>query len=117
MRDRAADPRAHALAEYLRERAAAFSLSADATDEQHVAAAGMALLDAAELAERLPSTDRHLVALTRSGRFEAMPGGTSRFLETPEVRAALQRPLSGAEQSGVQILDLLVSTACGGDGY
>jgi hypothetical protein len=56
MSERAGDPRAEALADYLRQRASAFSLSADATGEQHIATAGMSLLDAAALAESLPPT-------------------------------------------------------------
>jgi hypothetical protein len=107
------DPRAWALADYLRERAAAFSLSADSTGEQHVADAGMALLDAAAEAERLESTDRRLAALSRAGRFESMPGGTSRFVETPDLRAVVQRPLAGYPVTGRQILDQLVERALG----
>jgi hypothetical protein len=107
------DPRARALADYLRERAAAFSLSADSTGEQHIAAAGMALLDAAAEAERLVATDHRLVVLSRAGRFESMPGGTSRFLETPDVRAVVQRPLAGCPLTGGQILDELADVAGG----
>jgi hypothetical protein len=107
------DPRGPALAAYLREQAAAFSLSADVTIQQHVAQAGMALLDAAELAEHLPSTHPVLGALTDAGQFESMPDGRSRFLETPQVRAAVQRPLSGVAMSGLDILDLVASAAGG----
>ena len=112
MDGRAVDPRAQALADYLRERAASFSLSADLTGEQHIATAGMALLDAAALAERLPFGDRRLEALSRAGRFEAMPEGASRFLESPDLRAVVQRPLSGSSMSGEQILALLIAMAC-----
>jgi hypothetical protein len=105
------DPRAQALARYFRERAAAFSLSADSTGEQHVASAGMALLDAAQVAERLPLTDPRLAILTRAGRFESLPGGGSTFLETDSVRRVVQRPLSGSPMSGEDILDLLVESA------
>jgi hypothetical protein len=105
------DPRAQALARYLRERAAAFSLSADATGEQHIASAGMALLDAAQVAERLTRGDARLATLTRAGRFESMPDGTSRFLETDSVRRVIQRPLSGTPMSGAEILDLVVDCA------
>jgi hypothetical protein len=116
MGGRTPDPRAQALAGYLRERAAAFSLSADSTGEQHVATAGMALLDAAACAERLASTDRRLEVLSRAGCFEAMPGGSCRFVETHDLRAVVQRPLSGSPMSGEQILDLLAGIAGGGDG-
>jgi len=107
------DPRAHALGEYLRDRAAAFSLSADAAGDQHIADAGMALLDAAAMADRLPGTDDRLEALSSAGCFETMPGGTSRFVETLDLRAVIQRPLSGSPMSGEQILDLIVETARG----
>jgi hypothetical protein len=108
------DPRAQALARYLRERAAAFSLSADSADERHIAAAGMALLDAAGVAELLPGTDPRLARLTRAGRFESMPGGGSTFLETDNIRRAIQRPLSGTPKSGEEILDLLAESAWDG---
>lgn len=105
------DPRAQALAHYFRDRAGAFSLSADSTGEQHIASAGMALLDAAGVAERLLPTDPRLATLTRAGRFESMPGGGSTFLETDSVRRVIQRPLSGVPMSGEAILDLLVESA------
>ncbi len=105
------DPRAQALARYLRERAAAFSLSADSTGDQHIASAGMALLDAAGVAERLLPGDRRLATLTRAGRFESMPDGGSTFLETDNMRRVIQRPLSGAAMSGEEILDLLIESA------
>ena len=105
------DPRAQALARYFRERAAAFSLSADSTGERHIASAGMALLDAGAAAERLPVADARLAALTRAGRFESMPDGTSRFLESDAVRRVVQRPLSGVPMSGSEILDLVVASA------
>jgi Fatty acid desaturase len=108
---RTGDPRALALADYLRSQAAALSLSADSTGEQHIARAGMALLDAAALAEHLPATDRRLLALSLAERFETMPDGTSQFLETQDVRAALRRPISGASMTGEQILDLLAAIA------
>jgi hypothetical protein len=105
------DPRALALARYLRERAAAFSLSADSTGDQHIASAGMALLDAARVAEWLSPTDACLTTLTRAGRFESMPDGRSTFLETDNVRRVIQRPISGAAMSGREILDLLIQSA------
>ena len=113
MGGRTGDPRALALADYLRSQAAALSLSADSTGEQHIARAGMALLDAAALAEHLPATDRRLLALSLAGRFETMPDGASEFLETQDVRAAIRRPISGASMTGEQILDLLVTTVGG----
>jgi hypothetical protein len=111
---RAPDARALALAEYLRERAAAFSLSADVNEADQIAQAGMALLDAASTAEALPADDPTLIALSEAGRFESMPGGKARFVETPRLRAAVQRPISGAPMAGAQILALLVDSACNG---
>jgi hypothetical protein len=108
---RTGDPRGLALADYLRAQAEALSLSADSTGEQHIARAGMALLDAAALAEHLPATDRRLRALSLAERFETMPNGASRFLGTPDVAAALRRPVSGSSMSGEQILNLLVAVA------
>jgi len=113
MGDRFTDPRAMALASYLRERAAAFSLSADATNEQHIAAAGMALLDAAAIAEHLPAGDARLRDLSLAGRFETMEEGFSTFVETADVRAVVQRPLAGSPMSGEDILTMLVATARG----
>lgn len=108
------DPRAQALARYLRERAAAFSLSADSADEQHIAFAGMALLDAAKAAELLSGTDRRLATLSRAGRFESLPGGGSVFLETGNIRRVVQRPLSGTPVTGDAILDQIVEAAWDG---
>jgi hypothetical protein len=107
------DSRAAALADYLRWRAAAFSLSADVSNEHHIAAAGMALLDAATIAERFSPTDERLTALSEAGCFETMPDNKARFLETAELRAAVQRPLAGTPMSGREILALLVDTVRG----
>lgn len=107
------DSRAAALAAYLRERASAHSLSCDVNDEQDIATAGMALLDAARLAENMPPTDPRLVRLSEAGRFESMPNHEALFLESPAVRAAMQRPLAGRVMSGSDILQVLVSTALG----
>lgn len=114
MGSKAPDPRAKALADYLSQRAAAFSLSADVTDEQETARAGMALLDASRIAAELLPTDERLTALSEAGLFETMPDGKSVFRETAELRAAIQRPLSGTPMSGHDILALLVDTARGG---
>ena len=108
-----ADPRGPALAAYLRDRAAAFSLSADVTTQQHVARAGMALLDAAAIAEQLPTNHRVLDQLSAARCFVSLPGGGTRLVETDQVRAAVRRPLSGDPMSGLEILDLLAATAGG----
>jgi hypothetical protein len=109
-----ADPRGPAVATYLRDRAAAFSLSADVTTQQHVALAGMALLDAASIAEHLPSGHHVLTQLSEAGCFESLADGGTRFVESEQLRAAVQRPLSGVPMSGLDILELLTAAAQGG---
>jgi hypothetical protein len=105
------DPRGAVLASYLRERAKAFSLSADVTTQQHVALAGMALLDAAALAENLTHADPCLARLSAAGCYESTPDLGLRFVETPAVRAAVQRPLSGEPMTGRDILTLVAAVA------
>lgn len=102
------DPRAAALAGFLRGRAAAFSLSADVNGSSRIADAGMALLDAAVLASRLAPDDPMLVALSEAGLFESMPGGRARVVETPELLRALRRPISGAARDADHILRAIV---------
>ena len=98
------DPRACALAQYLRDHAARFSLSADVNESTHIADAGMALLDAAVLAAHLRPNHPLLVTLSEAGLFETMPQDRARVVETPEVRRAVQRPLAGNAQDGSTIL-------------
>jgi hypothetical protein len=105
------DPRASALADYFYQRAAAFSFSADVNDAQDTARAGMALLDAAALAAQLSSSDVILRTLSEAGRFEMTPDRKAVFLETDELRAAIQRPLLGSQMTGYEILALVVKTA------
>lgn len=105
------DPRAAALALYLRQRAASFSLSADVTDLDSTADAGMALLDAAAVADAMVADDPRLRLLSEAGLFETAPGGTARVVESPEIRAAIQRPLVADPQSGVEIVAGIVATA------
>ena len=109
------DPRAAALAQYLRQRAASFSMSADVTGVQDTARAGMALLDAAAIADAMTMSDKRLRALSEAGLFESMPHGHALFLETPEVRAAIQRPLLSGAQTGREIIEQLIETAAGPD--
>lgn len=108
---RPVDPRAAALARYLRDWAAAFSLSADTTDVPSTAEAGMALLDAAAMAEAMDAEDPRLTALSEAGVFESMPHGGARVVDTPRIRAAIRRPLASAAQDGASILGHLVSAA------
>ena len=48
--------------------------------------------------------------LSEAGLFESMPGGGARFLETLQIRAAIQRPLIRDPQDGEQIIAYLVAT-------
>jgi hypothetical protein len=104
------DPRAAALAEYFRQRAAAFSLSADVTGSQGTAVSGMALLDAAHIAEAMAPTDPRLQALSEAGLFETMPHGRAQFTETPRIRAVIQRPLVFEAETGQQIIAHIVAS-------
>lgn len=105
----ATDVRAVALARYLRRCAASFSMSADVNDVDSTAEAGMALLDAAIAAEAMSAEDARMKLLSEAGLFESMPHGEARFLETPQVSAAIRRTLMSAPQSGEVILDKLVA--------
>jgi hypothetical protein len=109
------DARAAALARYLRQCAASFSMSADVTNQDRTAQAGMALLDAAAIADAMAPEDGRIKALSEAGRFESMPDGQALFLETPGIRAAIHRPLAAERRTGVQIIAELVATATGFD--
>jgi hypothetical protein len=115
---RSDDARSVALAEYLRRSAAAFSMSADVTGVASTAEAGMALLDAAVIAESLPSEDASIRVLSEAGLFESMPGGRAAFVEIPEIRAAVLRALvSGAENGSVVIANLVATAETLDDPY
>jgi hypothetical protein len=105
------DARSDALADYLREAAAAFGVCAEMTGLERVAVAGMALLDAADLAQELPPDARVLRVLSEAGFFETMPDSRARFLAVPEMRAAVLRPLVAEPQGGPAILAGLVTEA------
>jgi hypothetical protein len=107
------DPRAAALAKYLRQRAADFSWLANLNDTQYTARAGMVLLDAAALAEAMPAGDERLCELSWRHRFTSAPHGLALFVETPAIRAAIQRPMITAPMTGKQVLELIVVTARG----
>lgn len=107
----APDSRAEALARFLRERSAAFSLSADVTGSPQTASAGMALLDAAEVAEQLQRDDPVLRAMSEAGLFESMPDGQARVVESPELHRAIQRPIAGPTQDADHILQALLRAA------
>ena len=112
------DARCVALAQYLRRSAASFSMSADSTDGARTAEAGMALLDAAVIAESLPSDDAGIRVLSEAGLFESMPGGRALFVEAAAIRAAVLRALVSEAQDGRAIIAKLVATAArlGDDG-
>jgi hypothetical protein len=112
--ERSPDARAAALAHYLRECAASFSMSADVTGVQDTARAGMALLDAAVVADAMVTSDARLRVLSEAGLFESMPDGRARFMETQEIRAAILRPLVSDRQTGVQIIVGLVASIAEG---
>lgn len=105
------DARCVALAEYLRRSAASFSMSADSTDGARTAEAGMALLDAAVIAESLPSDDAGIRVLSEAGFFESMPGGRALFVEVAAIRAAVLRALVSEAEDGRAIIAKLVATA------
>ena len=105
------DPRPAALARYLRGAAGEFSMSADVTDSEPTAQLGMALLDAAQIAEAMPGSDQRIRVLSEAGLFESMPGGQAAFVEVPAIRRSIQRPLVAGPQSGSMIIAQLVATA------
>ena len=107
-----AEPRADALAAFLRREAGAISLSAEMTGLSHLVNVGLALLDAAALAEALNSDDPILQQLSEAGCFESMPQGRAAFLGTDDIRRAIRRPVSGADETGEDILHSIV-VACG----
>jgi hypothetical protein len=98
-----------ALSGFLRDRAAAFSLSSDVNDSPQIADLGMVLLDAADLAEQLPAEDAGLIAMSEAGLFESMPDNAARVVETPELRRALLRPVSGDPRDAVEVLRAIVA--------
>jgi hypothetical protein len=105
------DPRSRALARYLRRSAGLFSLSADHTSSTGIAVAGMALLDAAIIAESIPAGDPRLTVLSEAGLFESQPHGEASFVETAEVLAAIRRPLVSGPEDGPTIIAKLVAVA------
>jgi len=105
------DPRAAALSRYLRRTAAFFSMSADATDSASTADLGMALLDAARIAEAMPSADPRIRVLSEAGLFESMPEGNAVFIEVAEIRRAVRRTLVSGPQNGASIIADLITTA------
>lgn len=105
------DPRAAALSRYLRRTAAAFSMSADATDSAPTADLGMALLDAARIAEAMPIADPRIRVLSEANLFESMPEGQAVFVEVAEIRSAVLRTLVSGPHSGSSIIATLIAAA------
>lgn len=105
------DPRAAALSRYLRQTAAVFSMSADATDDASTADLGMAMLDAARIAEAMPGTDPRIRVLSEAHLFESMPEGKAVFIEVAEIRRAVRRTLVSGPQAGASIIGQLIATA------
>lgn len=71
----------------------------------------MALLDAAAIAESLPSDDEAIRVLSEAGLFESMPGGRALFVQVPAIRAAVLRALVSDAENGSAILAKLVAAA------
>ncbi|CAN5878639.1 hypothetical protein BH24ACT15_BH24ACT15_37960 [soil metagenome] len=63
----------------------------------------------------MATDDARIKVLSEAGCFESMPDGQAFFLETPEIRAAIRRPLVAERQAGVEIIAELVATATGFD--
>ena len=103
------DPRAIALAAFLRERAALFSLSADVNGSGQIAEAGMSLLEAAAVAEELQTYDPLLTEMSERGLFESMPDGAARVLASDEVGRSLSRSILGLARDGRGVLLDLVA--------
>lgn len=106
------DPRAAALSRYLRRTAADFSMSADATNSASTANLGMALLDAARIAESMLTADPRIRVLSEAHLFESMPENRALFIEVDEVRRALRRMLVSGPQDGASIIARLIAAAC-----
>lgn len=105
------DPRSAALARYLRQSAATFSMSADVTGMPTTAEAGMVLLDAAVVAESMQGDDPRIQTLSEAGLFESMPGDEAAFVEIPEVRAAIHRSVVSDVEDGGSVIARLVALA------
>lgn len=108
------DPQAQALADFLRREAAAVSLSLEMTGFARLVHVGLALLDAAAHADRLPAGDPALAAFSDAGLFRSAPDGMLRFVVTTEIQQVLLGPIHGAIESGDEVLAHLVEAAVEG---
>lgn len=86
-------------------------MSADATDSASTADVGMALLDAARIAEAMPSADPRIRTLSEANLFESMPGDEAVFIEVADIRRTLRRTLVSGPQDGPSIIAQLITTA------
>ena len=86
-------------------------MSADATDSASTADLGMALLDAARIAEAMPIADPRIRVLSEANLFESMPEGQAVFVEVAEIRRAVRRTLVSGPQDGSSIIAELIATA------
>lgn len=86
-------------------------MSADVTNAGNTAEAGMALLDAAIIADSITDEDPRIKVLSEAGLFESMPLGAAQFLERAAIRAAIHRPILAGVQAGSAIITELVMTA------
>jgi hypothetical protein len=105
------EPRAAALACFLRREAGAVSLSAEMTGHPYLVHVGMAMLDAAALAQDLDAGDPILLRLSQAGCFESMPDDRAKFVSTDEIQRAILRPVSGDAEAGATILQSIVTAA------
>jgi hypothetical protein len=107
---RTGDPRALALADFLRSRADLFTLSAAQARSPGAAEAGTSLLEAADLAAEMDPGDPMLVAMSRRGMFQSMPHGAARVLTSDDLGRSLARSVLGGERDGRRILRGLVDS-------
>jgi hypothetical protein len=108
------DPHAGALADFLRREAAAVSLSLEMTGFDRLVHVGLALLDAAAHADRLPTGDAALAAFSDAGLFRSAPDGVLRFVATSQIQHVLLGPVHGALESGEEVLAHLVDAVAEG---
>jgi hypothetical protein len=68
----------------------------------------MSLLDAADVAHDLLTSDPLLSEMSERGLFESMPGGEPRVIDSAELGRCLSRSILGSARGGREVLsDLL----------
>lgn len=108
------DPRAIALARYLRATAQEFSEVAESMDLLSVAEAGLVLLDVADIVQDWDPASPQLRSLAQAGLFLTGDDGRTRFRATDPIRHELRRGLFGELQAPALVLDCLVDLASRG---